>query len=72
MTVLCLKRFGTVAGIVEHLHQQTAAAGTSQGAGQAAALPQKQRKSTNHSRIGENEAFELSRATARVFHLPCF
>lgn len=68
MTVLCLKRFGTVAGIVEHLHQQTAAAGTSQGAGQA----QKQRKNTNRSRIGDNKAFELSCATARVFHLPCF
>lgn len=73
MTVLCLKRFGRVAGIVEHLHHQTAAAaGTSQGVGQTAAVPQKQRKSSNHSMIRENEAFGLGCATARGFHLPCF
>lgn len=72
MTVLCLKRFGTVAGIVEHLHHQTAAAGTSQGVGQTAAVPQKQRKNTNHCRIGENKAFELSCTTAQVLRLPCF
>lgn len=70
MTVLCLKRFGTVAGIVEHLHHQTAAAGTSRGVGQTAAGPQQWRK--NHSMIGENKAFELGCTTARVFHLPCF
>lgn len=68
MRVLCLKRFGTVAGIVEHLHHQTAAAGTSQGGGQT----RKQRKNATHSRRGENKAFELSCATAQVFHRPCF